>query len=171
MGPLLDVICTLNNAVSPRLCVVQCTFNISFLTMLSSSIVLATALASISAGLVNAQATSASARASTSEPSAAISSNTATAPSSTYSESDVPTGTPLPGNYAGPLRPQVHFSPPVGFMNDPNGMFVDQDGLYHLYYQCKLSEPQSNVLEVSLYCVRQSYRRGSRESTLGPRHE
>jgi beta-fructofuranosidase len=24
----------------------------------------------------------------------------------------VPTGTPIAGNYAGPLRPQVHFSPP-----------------------------------------------------------
>ncbi|KAF2011946.1 glycoside hydrolase family 32 protein [Aaosphaeria arxii CBS 175.79] len=53
----------------------------------------------------------------------------------TYSQSNVPTGTPLPGNYGGPLRPQVHFSPPQGFMNDPNGMFVDADGLYHLYYQ------------------------------------
>lgn len=40
------------------------------------------------------------------------------------------------GNYTGPLRPQVHFSPPVGFMNDPNGMFRDADGLWHLYYQC-----------------------------------
>lgn len=24
----------------------------------------------------------------------------------------VPTGTPIAGNYTGPLRPQVHFSPP-----------------------------------------------------------
>lgn len=53
------------------------------------------------------------------------------------SQSNVPTGTPVPGNYSGPLRPQVHFSPPQGFMNDPNGMFVDADGIYHLYYQCK----------------------------------
>jgi beta-fructofuranosidase len=47
----------------------------------------------------------------------------------------VPTGTPVPGNYSGPLRPQVHFSPPQDFMNDPNGMFVDANGTWHLYYQ------------------------------------
>ncbi|KAF0645825.1 hypothetical protein NXS19_002928 [Fusarium pseudograminearum] len=47
----------------------------------------------------------------------------------------VPTGTPVPGNYNGTYRPQVHFSPPEHFMNDPNGMFRDADGLWHLYYQ------------------------------------
>ena len=55
--------------------------------------------------------------------------------SSTYSQPGVPTGTPVPGNYTGPLRPRVHFSPPQGFMNDPNGLFVDAEGLYHYYYQ------------------------------------
>ena len=40
-------------------------------------------------------------------------------------------------DYTGPLRPQVHFSPPVNFMNDPNGLFYDdRSGTYHLYYQC-----------------------------------
>ncbi|KAG6290908.1 hypothetical protein E4U09_004199 [Claviceps aff. purpurea] len=39
------------------------------------------------------------------------------------------------GNYTGPLRPQLHFTPPKGFMNDPNGMFRDSDGLWHYYYQ------------------------------------
>lgn len=52
-----------------------------------------------------------------------------------YSESGVPTGAPVPGNYNGALRPQIHFSPPKAFMNDPNGMFVDANGTYHLYYQ------------------------------------
>ncbi|KAI9741035.1 MAG: hypothetical protein M1834_002746 [Cirrosporium novae-zelandiae] len=61
---------------------------------------------------------------------------------STYVESDVPTGTPVPGNYTGELRPQVHYSPPTSFMNDPNGMFVDANGTYHLYYQYN---PTSNV--------------------------
>ncbi|KAJ4416874.1 Invertase [Gnomoniopsis sp. IMI 355080] len=54
---------------------------------------------------------------------------------STYVDPAVPTGTPVPGNYTGGLRPQVHFSPPQNFMNDPNGMFVDANGTWHLYYQ------------------------------------
>jgi beta-fructofuranosidase len=47
----------------------------------------------------------------------------------------VPTGTPIQGTYTGPLRPQIHFSPPQYFMNDPNGLFRDPSGTYHLYYQ------------------------------------
>lgn len=47
----------------------------------------------------------------------------------------VPTGKPIEGIYNGTYRPQVHFSPPQHFMNDPNGMFRDADGLWHLYYQ------------------------------------
>ena len=54
-----------------------------------------------------------------------------------YVEPNVPTGTPVPGNYTGSYRPQIHFSPPQHFMNDPNGMFVDPDGVWHLYYQCE----------------------------------
>lgn len=66
-----------------------------------------------------------------------------------------PTGV-VEGDYTGDLRPQVHFSPPVvsrafkilqchrvmtdhsqGFMNDPNGCFLDGNGTWHLYYQCE----------------------------------
>ncbi|KAI1843584.1 hypothetical protein JX265_007368 [Neoarthrinium moseri] len=54
---------------------------------------------------------------------------------STYVNPSVPTGVPVPGNYTGGLRPQVHFSPPQFFMNDPNGMFVDANGTWHIYYQ------------------------------------
>ncbi|PPQ98570.1 hypothetical protein CVT26_013753 [Gymnopilus dilepis] len=51
------------------------------------------------------------------------------------SASGVPQDEPIPGNYSGPLRPQIHFSPPIDFMNDPNGCFLDADGTWHLYYQ------------------------------------
>jgi len=61
----------------------------------------------------------------------------ANGPTSVYVEPTVPTGTPIPGNYTGALRPQIHFSPPQNFMNDPNGMFLDANGTYHLYYQCQ----------------------------------
>ncbi|KAK3393274.1 glycosyl hydrolase [Podospora didyma] len=53
----------------------------------------------------------------------------------TFVNPAVPIDVPIPGNYTGDLRPQVHYSPPQGFMNDPNGMFVDANGTWHLYYQ------------------------------------
>lgn len=46
-----------------------------------------------------------------------------------------PRGVVIEGDYSGALRPQIHYSPPQGFMNDPNGMFVDNEGVWHLYYQ------------------------------------
>ncbi len=37
-------------------------------------------------------------------------------------------------NYTEAYRPQIHFSPPAHWMNDPNGM-VYVNGIYHLFYQ------------------------------------
>ncbi|KAI4112863.1 MAG: hypothetical protein LQ345_006052 [Seirophora villosa] len=36
--------------------------------------------------------------------------------SSAYVDPSVPTGKPIPGDYTGALRPQIHYSPPKGFM-------------------------------------------------------
>ncbi|KAK6601823.1 invertase precursor [Botrytis cinerea] len=57
-------------------------------------------------------------------------STSATSSTSTF-DSSVPTDAPLPGDYTGALRPQIHYSPPQNFMNDPNGLFRDADGVYH----------------------------------------
>jgi hypothetical protein len=35
------------------------------------------------------------------------------------------------------LRPRIHFTPDRHWMNDPNGLFVDANKLWHLYYQCQ----------------------------------
>ncbi|KAG5932428.1 hypothetical protein E4U53_001347 [Claviceps sorghi] len=50
-------------------------------------------------------------------------------------EKDVTTGVAVVGDYTGKYRPQVHYSSPQHFLNDPNGMFRDDNGTWHLYYQ------------------------------------
>ncbi len=67
--------------------------------------------------------------------------HTALAQTSTYDNPGVPTNEPLPGNYTGAYRPRVHFSPPINFMNDPNGLHLDANGTWHLYYQYNPVEP------------------------------
>jgi beta-fructofuranosidase len=44
-------------------------------------------------------------------------------------------------NYSDPWRPQVHYTPEQNWLNDPNGLFKDDDGLWHMYYQCKVDLP------------------------------
>lgn len=74
-----------------------------------------------------------------------------TAAQSTTWDVGVPRGTPVVGDYTGAYRPQIHYSPPTEFMNDPNGCFLDENGTYHMYYQCKpvWSPEFSNELSIT----------------------
>ena len=36
--------------------------------------------------------------------------------------------------YKEPYRPQIHFTPKSGWMNDPNGL-IYLDGVYHMFFQ------------------------------------
>ena len=58
-----------------------------------------------------------------------------TSPLGAYVAPNVTAGRPIVGDYRGLYRPQVHFSPPRHFMNDPNGLFRDDSDTWHLYYQ------------------------------------
>lgn len=51
-----------------------------------------------------------------------------------------PEATAVAGDYSGKWRPRLHFTPAQGFFNDPNGMFLGEDGVYHLYYQYNPSD-------------------------------
>ncbi|MDE5928899.1 MAG: hypothetical protein K2H03_00310, partial [Muribaculaceae bacterium] len=41
---------------------------------------------------------------------------------------------PSASDYNEKYRPQIHYTPAQGWVNDPNGMFY-ADGVWHLYYQ------------------------------------
>ena len=40
------------------------------------------------------------------------------------------------------FRPRIHYAPPSGFMDDPNGL-IFHDGEYHLFYQFNPAEPKA----------------------------
>lgn len=52
-----------------------------------------------------------------------------------------------------------------GFMNDPNGLFKDSKGVWHLYYQCKLHLGSS----LGLAHARQPIQHHFGQQALGPR--
>ena len=47
---------------------------------------------------------------------------------------------------AGPWRPGFHLAPPVGFLNDPNGLCYFR-GEYHVFYQYAPSAPEGRVFQ------------------------
>ena len=85
---------------------------------------------------------------------AAAASNSSAPTATPIFDNGVPTNAPVPGNYAGALRPQIHFSPPQNFMNDPNGCHRDSNGTYHLYYQCESNTNSSFYLAYFVQAIR-----------------
>lgn len=61
-------------------------------------------------------------------------SNLAASPTSTASQETVSAQSAFMTNYDEPYRPQFHFSPKVGWMNDINGVWF-YNGVYHVSYQ------------------------------------
>ncbi|XP_031621237.1 uncharacterized protein LOC116339482 [Contarinia nasturtii] len=53
------------------------------------------------------------------------------------------------GEYAEMYRPQLHYSPPKGWLNDPNGL-IYENGLFHLFYQCHPND--TNVIREQHWC-------------------
>ncbi len=43
-----------------------------------------------------------------------------------------------------PYRLRFHIQPPMGWLNDPNGLF-EKDGIFHIYYQYSPFEPQGGT--------------------------
>ena len=56
--------------------------------------------------------------------------------SSSSVEPTVPTGTPIPGDYSGALRPQIHYSPPIDFMVSRYRLKTELDPVSKLPADC-----------------------------------
>ena len=39
------------------------------------------------------------------------------------------------------LKPRFHITGATGWINDPNGMFQNRDGSYHVFYQVSICRP------------------------------
>ena len=73
----------------------------------------------------------------------------------------------LPGLYREAGRPQVHFTPKCGWLNDPNGLcFVD--GTYHMFFQYNPGEPQWDNMHWGHAFSRDLIRWEQREEAIFP---
>ena len=57
--------------------------------------------------------------------------------------------------HSGQIRPNLHFTPPIGWMNDPNGL-LHHDGEYHLFYQFNPNDLVWGPMHWGLFCPRGS---------------
>ena len=44
------------------------------------------------------------------------------------------------------LKPRFHITGATGWINDPNGMFQNKDGSYHVFYQVSICEAVTYTL-------------------------
>lgn len=53
-------------------------------------------------------------------------------------------------------RPQLHYTPPRGWLSDPNGLTY-KDGIYHLFYQCRPDDIEAGKQQIRLKTVRNKF--------------
>lgn len=72
---------------------------------------------------------------------------------SAYVEPDVPTGKPIAGDYTGALRPQIHYSPPKGFMVSGTIPMFSARGLGNINLSGQNRNPKTIDCEMECYYV------------------